>query len=263
MNRQEEKAMEKEWKDRPASIAEFEMLWDVNKNLEIAKALILSLKDIEGLSFQEKLEFLLPISDSAFHKPILEVILDLVPECTKYNKDYHVEILKHIKDSMTMDIKNCMGRIKKFVHSVLNTYGKENNEDTFLYGRTPTLICQVLIQCGMFEELINYNFTDISSIVKLWDHVFVKDADSNTLAFQYSIIFEWPENCYGGLSHLGPRDVSTISRKNKQKISELLCSWDKIENRHALATLWTLLAKRGDLEKIFGAEKAEEIKKVE
>ncbi|MDP1629554.1 MAG: hypothetical protein Q8L57_02955, partial [bacterium] len=136
-------------------------------------------------------------------------------------------------------IRLSAGQIKKFVHSYLNSVKKEDMVEEYL-------IVDVLINNQMLEELVNYNFVSDGTIAKLWDFLFKKDSYDD--GSYYDIFLRYDR----GNLDFAPK-----------RAKELLLSWDKVENRHALSTLWTLLAKRGDLQKIFGPEKAEEIKKAE
>ena len=104
------------------------------------------------------------------------------------------------------------------------------------------VIAEILINNGMFEELVNYNFVYDRTVRKLFEFV-----------YKGCIYVYDPGFAFVQFLESDRRDVSVF----KKQLKEMLFSWDKIENRHALATLWTLLAKRGDLKKIFDAEQAQ------
>ncbi len=239
----------KQWKGRKElSISELEDLWFANRNLEMARSIILAVKDFQKISLEEKLKFLCnvyyenSIYDSFcrneklkyyIESPLLGSFLFLLPEWKQEFADKdstklifvilsHEDIYSHISVSA--------GQIKKFVHSYLNSVKKEDMEEH--------LIVEVLINNRMFEEMINYNFVSDETVKILWDVVFKQNIE---IDYGY---------CYCALFKAYYTD-SIDSKKREKKIKEFLLSWDKVKNRHALATLWTLLAKRGDLEKIF------------
>jgi hypothetical protein len=251
-------AEEKQWREgTQISIGELRDLWDANNKLEVAKCLILGIKEI-NLPLEEKVEFLrniFPIHLSKalrnenlktyIIKPILDTFLTLVPEWKEEFSNFGRTILFLLshRDSVSM-AEGLSGRIKKFVHSYLNKVKKENMNEY--------VIADVLIYHGMFEELVNYNFISDNTTDKLFDFIFPPEKFASRYESKFGLeqFRVWINN------------INNLEYR-KEKLKSFLFSWDKVENRHALATLWTLLAKRGDLKKIFEDEKAEEIKKAE
>ncbi len=243
----------KQWKEREEfSISELEDIWFVNRNLEMARTIILAVKNFQKITLEEKLKFLTDVfhedSDLQMIKsreklmkyilsPLLETFLFLLPEWkqeqeqefaerfTEKMKNGRLILVLLSFESIYPYISVSAGQIKKFVHSYLNSVKKENIDEEWTV--------EILINNRMFEELVNYNFISNEAIEKLWDFIFI-DAD----------------HCYNCSSLFWTLSGKPADKRIK-RVRELLLSWDKVENRHALATLWTLLTKRGDLEKIF------------
>jgi len=131
----------------------------------------------------------------------------------------------------SIDTRNFFIKVRKFVQSYLNSW-KEKEIDK-------ELVAMVLINHKMFEELVNYNFVSDDVVLRLCGLVFFGQG--------YSC-----NPCYALERSLrGLRSDGSVF-KFKEQVKQMLLSWDKVENRHALATLHTLLAMRGDLQKIFG-----------
>jgi len=250
--------VKKQWKEREElSIGELEDIWFANRNFEMARSIILAVKDFQKITLEEKLEFLQSVlyeqnnlsRESEFQyicNPLLETFLFLLPEWKQESSDRNgrpyarlILVLLSKKDFYSY-INISAGQVKKFVHSYLNNVRKEDMKE---YP-----IIDVLINNRMFKELVNYNFVSDETIKTLWDFLFTKPGN---YADEYLKIIN--------LDHF----LNVRREPNSDRMKELLCSWDKIENRHALSTLWTLLAKKGELQKIFGVEKTEEIKKTE
>jgi hypothetical protein len=238
---------QKHWKEREEiSINELEDMWFANRNLEMAKHYILAVKDFQKISLEEKLWFLRNVlheksnlwRNSDYEKldkyikgPLLETFLFLLPEWKQEFAERTetgkliLALLSHKDINFHISVSD--GQIKKFVHSYLNSVKKEDMQEY--------LIVDVLISNRMFEELVNYNFVSLRSVNKLWNFIFSGWISCGDVSY-YCLI----QATLNGVEEY------------QGKVRELLFSWDKVENRHALATLWTLLAKRGDLEKIFG-----------
>ena len=277
----------KQWKEREdLSISELEDIWFANRNLEMARSIILAVKDFQKIFLEEKLEFLsnifhessnlkeesnLEITKSQeklekyIYGPLLETFLFFLPEWKQELHDKEGWLYTYLILILLSNANNCLhahisaGQIKKFVHSYLNSVKKE--------GMPKSLVLDILINNKMFEELINYNFLSDPTIVKLWKFVFhglIFKEDNEDLSKRYHI--DPIDRCEAFGQNIFDEDHRknrVVARDEYLKLKDFLLFWDKVENRHALATLWTLLAKRGDLEKIFGAEKAEEVKKAE
>lgn len=253
----------KQWKEREfASISELEDLWLDNRNLEIARSIILAVKDFQKISLEERLHFLDSLvfdvrsdllneiggekTEKYIGGPLLETFLFLLPEWKQEFEKYGRTILQLCRCSYTDNSYYAIptGKIKKFIHSYLNSVKKENiPEETTIH---------LMIKNGMFEELVNYNFISDTTLKVLWDFLFTK---SGNYADEYEEVVDagwWLNDRKPNFS--GIRELLYDRKPNLSRMRELLCFWDKVENRHALATLWTILAKRGDLEKIFSTE---------
>jgi hypothetical protein len=264
--------IKKQWKEREElSISELEDIWFANRNLEMARSIILAVKDFQKISLEEKLEFLRNVfyeesnlwDAGAYGKlekyikgPLLETFLFLLPEwkqefAEKTENGRLIINLLSYKDIYS-HISVSAGQIKKFIHSYLNNVKKEEMEGSW----EESWIVDILINNRMFEELVNYNFVSDRAVEGLWDFLFSKE---NKI---------WSGSYFRFLFSDATWLVEETAKQKlriekKEKIKSHLLSWDKVENRHALSTLWTLLAKRGDLKKIFEDEKAKEIKKAE
>ncbi len=228
--------VKRQWKEREEiSISELEDMWFANRNLEMARSIIWAVKDFQKITQEEKLAFLNSIfrEQSNLNReresryisgPLLDVFLFLLPEWEWKIAEQYTRLIFILLSNTTHNFYVSAGRIKKFVHSYLNSLKKEDMIEEHL-------IVDALINNRMFEEMVNYSFISNSTVGRLWNFVF--NAEFTEQSF-FRLFPDFPE-----ITH------------NKGRIRELLLSWDKVENRHALSVLWTLLAKRGDLEKIF------------
>lgn len=237
---------------RDLTIGEFEDIWDSTNRYEVAEGLLSVLPAMEGISHGDKINFLTdlvllireinePAEDDRLRNvgadpdklkkhillPAVRAFFEIVPSWDRNLDDCCRKMLvslSYLTESKTL-LERLGSKIKKFVHSCLNICRKEEIDEMVL--------AKVLINCGMFEELANYNF--------------VSDATIDCLARQVL-----------------NRPITSHFKYFVGEIKEPILAALK-ENRepHALSVLLRLLAKRGDLEKIFKAEKAEEIKKAE
>ena len=238
----------KTWKEQKISRGELEDLWEQNIDYEVAEKLLLVLRDAEDISLKHKVSFLtnlisdynpknfgdLPESirmevDHRIHWPrahqiraeAFQIFLELVPE---WNDEFEYQC-RGIIDYLgwpafgEADRKGYEGKIKKFVHSYLNTHKKEEMDE---HG-----IAKALVNNRMFEELVNYDFVSHTAVNALWKYVFGQEI----------------HGLYGsGIDIAG-------------KLSKAWKKSQDSQTRHALSVIHYLLAKRGDLEKIFQVEK--------
>lgn len=242
----------KEWRERPISIGEFENLWEQNNKLEVAKALLGLLKDAKAVSKKEKVIFLNELiedhnlGEAAELKYLaVKFFLEIVPVWDNEFGEECKNILSFLSHIWEDERKGWENKIKIFLHSVLN--GKKKAETDYYMSK---ILGQALIRNRMLEELVNYY--DILS----------PEAMREILPELWEFVFDWRTYNRSNFNVLLCGKGEEVERARKCVV-EALFSWDKVKNRHALATLWTLLAKRGDLNKIFGTKKTEEIKKAE
>ena len=229
------------WKTRGISIGEFEDIWGANTRLELAESLITSLKSIETITKEDKVGFLVDniifrarnwfleaLEDERSveyrllmgpYKAALAAFFDLVPVWPDYEGGINIHcgrVLRELNGLPSCATGNLAGKIKIFIRSYLNTNKKEDI-DRWAVG-------PVMVKNQMFEELLSYDFTSDEVVKELW-----------------SIVF--------------PGNGNPILYYNGQGLREKLVQALR-ENRepHAVSTLLRILAKRGDLEKIFRVE---------
>lgn len=225
----------KDLKERPISIGEFEDLWERNNRLDVAEKYLQLLRDAPKIELAEKVEFLAKILKSAhdsLHRSnvpyignttlivlTIGVFLELVSQWDdNFSKECWlvVDALKDVSQE-----SQCIGKkVKTFVQSLLNTKRKEDTH-SWKY-----VVHEVMIEHGMLEELVNYNFTS-----------------------EY-VVHSLTKKYFGYDSYLRPDDPERL-----REFGELIAKAIK-ENRepHALSVLLRILGKREDLEQIFKVE---------
>lgn len=234
----------KQWKEKPITIEQFEDMWDQNNKVEAARSYISLLREVEGISLRDKVTFLARLVDASEHvfgsfwtgseidsrnselkAMAARTFLELVPT---WNDEFQTEChrvfreLKHLSSELRKGWEN---KIKTFVHSLLDTKQKEIN--VFWKYTVP----EVLVNNRMFEEMINYDYTGEPAVGAL-------------------AAFLFPDRFPGFQDWTRSLSLNSVMKDLSSRLSQALQ-----ENRepHAVSTLLRLLAKRGDLEKIFSS----------
>lgn len=232
----------KKWKDRPITIGEFEDLWEENRRFEGAGMLLYLLREAGSIPQEEKIRFLGNLIEESlfqskngllYEKDVrnqklkaiaTKIFLELLPT---WNDQFEREckiVVSQLGKISPEERRGWEHKIKTFLRSFLNTKRKKDYGNFFLED-----LNRALINNRMFNELVNYDFSD----------ELLMNQDYGLKGF-----------LFGDKGYLSV-DLS-IALKNPQNLKKaIIKAFKEGKELHALSVFLHLLAKRGDLEKIF------------
>lgn len=227
--------MEKAWKKEPLTFEQFKDLWEQNNKLELAKAYLVVLKESVSVPLEDKIRFLSQvISDCAanlraylveagsseIRSLAAKTFLEIMPKCDHM---VYLELMDCLGELTDEQKKGWEWKIKTFAHSYL-----DNSVNKKVIFDNPVVV-KMLIHNRMFEEMVNYDFISDLVIGRLVIYLFPQ-CFSPWCISEYHL---WDKDDFESLS----REIHKALRENREP--------------HAVSVLLRLLAKRGDLDKIF------------
>ena len=176
---------QKTFRQKPLDFEEFQELWEGNQKFEVAQGLLLTLKASRHISLDDKLTFLCEISCGGWIASarywwnpiggaIGGVLGEMLDNLCRQAFGYCLELqplwngsskaCSTMLDLLRQDrlYKGFEPAIKKFMQSLLNAEHTELEKGSNIWRVS---VPGVLLKLRMFEELVNYGFTE-SNVIK-------------------------------------------------------------------------------------------------